>query len=268
MNVLCLDFETTGKDPDTCYPTELGAVLWNIERKRVLHVYNTLIKPVENSEKLSIEASIITNIKNEDINEYGIALDTAFIYLHSMILNGNASFIVAHNGNNFDRKIFIRMIDYLNEIGLSLDIYHLLKKVLWIDTMTDLPLKDFCPKNLLGMCAFHQYYIQDAHSAYADALGCAHMISQYPIEKTIERAKSPYIEFQAMIGEPWGKNKVYHDKMKPIAYDFGFRYDMARNHGRFLTLPKIDADKIEAEFPFQYSKKEVETENTKIMKGE
>lgn len=104
MNLLLIDTETTGLDPKNCTVIEVGAMLYNVEHKKMLQCFSTLLpcesNPVEH----------INNIKAE-LTQCRMGIHSPLMLLKDMAKN--ADFIMAHNAQ-FDKR-FLKTIPELDE---------------------------------------------------------------------------------------------------------------------------------------------------------
>src|SRR5690242_787614 len=105
MKIIGLDFETTGLSTETDRVIEIGAVLWDSDRKLPLEILSCLIlhSPSDNV-VIGSETEAITKIRNDDVRDHGIPTLQAFEALHKLMPLGE--YIIAHNGAMFDRPIY------------------------------------------------------------------------------------------------------------------------------------------------------------------
>jgi len=260
--ICCLDFETTSADPNKCSVVEIGAVIFDYIEKKPLTLYSSLILPPPDEEELTEGASKVNGISEKDLAEYGITLEMGFGDL-SHFMGGflpKVDYIVAHNGNEFDRIIFKRLINkYKNKVRVDEEILG----IPWIDTMTDIPYpENIKTRTLVHLCYDHGYFIQNAHRALFDALGCAHLISQYDFKVIEKWAKSPTVTVVAAICAPWKDGGKSNEEIKK----FRFRYDPGpkewykkiKEH-EFIDLQKKIPYELHIKVEGEDNKKEIES---------
>ena len=131
MKILGLDFETTGLDTATTRVIEIGAVLWDTDRKMPLELLSCLIlHPATDGVVISKEISELTGIRIEDVRDHGVPPLQAFQALNEVM--PRAEYVVAHNGTFFDKPIYVEEVKRLNidEVAKS-------NARPWIDTRFD-----------------------------------------------------------------------------------------------------------------------------------
>lgn len=190
MLLLGIDFETGGsfENPLTeNWITEVGAVLWDTEKKTPVRMMNTLV----NQNKLSSpEAIEYTGIDNEMLNEHGIPLDTALKGL--LKLAEKADYIVAQNGLMFDRPL---LAQELYSLGLA----ERTPKQLWLDTTCDVNYPANCRNsNLTYLAGFHLILNCFPHRAVTDVLTMLAVLDKYDIHEVIKNASEPTFLVRAL----------------------------------------------------------------------
>lgn len=208
MKILGLDFETTGIDTQKDRVIEVGYVQWDTARKVPIQIGDFLIKH-EAHENVVVSPLItkITGIEARDVEENGIPLAMAFEPLVCAI---NASeFIVAHNGNRFDKPLFeaeLKRLGWTDRV----------KPLPWIDTLLDVPYPtEYAFRNLGVLAEKHNLKNAYAHRAAFDVLTMLQVLDLYDFHSVIERSKLPNALVQA---------KVSFDK-KDLAKARGFYWD-------------------------------------------
>ncbi len=127
MRLLLLDFETTGIDPKTCRPVELGVLAWDTEDPADVYARSEVIWD-ETFGEIPEEAAAIHKITTARARTEGVPPRELLARL-ALHLSW-ADFIVAHNANEYDRIV-------LEEEAKRWEI--VLPSLKWIDTRTDLP---------------------------------------------------------------------------------------------------------------------------------
>lgn len=124
MNIIILDFETSGLNPYHDDIIEIGAKVYNTDNS-----FDMLIKPKSNN-AISENIKNITGITNKMLLEQGTQWNKGYkLFIEWMNKNYSDevdNFIVSHNGDNFDFILFRRII---NDLGYKLNNY------IYIDTL-------------------------------------------------------------------------------------------------------------------------------------
>jgi DNA polymerase-3 subunit epsilon len=186
MILLSLDFETTGLE-DTAEVTEVGAVLYTTGQKRVLEAAGFLVKT-----NLLVNQEVIkkTGIHPKMLEKFGYPADDALGTLVEMYNQADA--IIGQNIIRFDKKVLDRWIAKYQSTNPNNQMVPLpIAEKLWIDTRTDLPGVE--GKSLIYMLADHGIINPFPHMALSDCLAVLTLAERYPIDKIVERAKSPTI---------------------------------------------------------------------------
>lgn len=163
-NILILDTETTGLDPNKgCKTIEIAVVLFNLKHKAVLQSFSTLLpcdeNPCENINHISVEATRC-DYPYMEIRETLIGADTEYFMEKILIEMANsAQAIVAHNAE-FDRK-FVAAMPCCAELSDRKWICTK-KNFTWPVHLNRLRLEDIC--NAMGVP-----YVQ-AHRAMSDCM--------------------------------------------------------------------------------------------------
>ena len=192
MKLLGLDFETTGTSPFKDRVIEIGYVQWDVERKTPLQLGDFLIKhsPEENV-LVSEEITRITGIYPADLSENGVRVESAFAAL--LHAHNQSDYVVAHNGNTFD-KIFFN--EELKRLGWT----DRAKNIPWIDTRNDLPLDaTVTVKNLKSLAERHKIINPFPHRAAFDVLTMLQILNQYKLEEVVALSKIPLICVRANV---------------------------------------------------------------------
>lgn len=197
MRLLGLDLETTGFDTANDRVTEIGAVLWEVETKRPLVTQSCflvdegILQKMENPE-VSGMMSRICGITREMLTEFGRPPAEVFGQLATFIDRHRPDFIVAHNGENFDRPL----------LGSELNRHKVnVVQQAWIDTRTDIPFAVEPDSRKLKHLALDAGFINPfAHRAVFDVLTMLRVLSNYDIHAIIEYAKIPFVTVRAKVG--------------------------------------------------------------------
>jgi DNA polymerase-3 subunit epsilon len=206
MNFLGLDVETTGLDTATDQVIEVGAVLWDATRKAPLSIVSEIIRPGRDV-KVSDEITRITGITQYDVDSYGQDFRQVWAKVEKLMARADAC--MAHNAP-FDAAMLKRTAE---EHGMTLP------KMVWIDTMTDLPYPDSITVRALPYLAVeHGFMNPFSHRAAMDVLTMLRISSHYNPEEVMALAKMRTVIVRAMVS--------YDDREKAKAR--GYRWDGER----------------------------------------
>lgn len=223
MYVLGLDLETTGLSFEEDEIIEIGAVVWDTDLNKPAAMLNHLVVQ-PHKYPLSQNIVNITGISDKDLNEFGIDEKDALVEF--LKLAEKCQYIVAHNGNYFDRPFLEKA---LKRHGLKV-------KLPWIDTMFDVPFK--CrTKQLTYLAAEHNFLNPFAHRAQFDVLTMLKVCSNYDWQEIIKRAHSPQIKVIAKVTK----------EDRQLAKDKGFRWD-PKNYAWFKEMKECDLDQQAFDF--------------------
>jgi DNA polymerase-3 subunit epsilon len=190
--ILGLDFESGGsfdKPLEENFITEVGAVLWSVEKKTPVRMMNVL---VNQDREIYPEATEYTGIDNEMVKEHGVPLDSALKGLMKMY--SLADFIVAQNGLMFDKPLLNQEL-YASGMG-ELKSYG---TKLWLDTTCDVSYPANCRNtNLTYLAGFHLILNCFPHRAVTDVLTMLTVLSRYDINEVIRNASEPTYLVRAM----------------------------------------------------------------------
>lgn len=224
MRILGLDVETTGLDVNSCEIIELGAVLWDTDRKAPLVTLSELVQlPPEQS--VPDEITKITGITSSDLEEFGQPKKEVLTQLLKLV--EQADYIMAHNAP-FDRSFVEKS---LNEFSDELDIKNSLEKT-WLDTILDVPYPETIgSKKLNYLAAEHGFLNHYSHRAVFDVLTMLKIASHYDIEEIIALNSSPSLTVRAVVsfeekdkakakGYRWDpKNRLWIKNLKEMHLD-------------------------------------------------
>jgi len=182
MLILGVDVESTGLDVENDRIIEIGWAIWDTERKKPLKMVSELIRE-DHRIPLTQEIKDITGILPEDIDKFGT---TAYRTLTEFVADRTiVGAIVAHNGHNFDYKL-------IQNEGLRHKIVASDYNAVLVDTMYDLPPKAYGKSSSLTyMAADHGFINPFPHRALTDVLTMLKLVSLYPFQEILDRAKSP-----------------------------------------------------------------------------
>ena len=196
MNVLIIDTETTGLDPDQgAELIEIGAILYNVPSRAILAQVSTLLEVKlggqEDTHGISWESA--------HINPHSV-YSAAINLLSNMALN--ADYAVAHKAS-FDQQFTPKCID-----------------IPFLCTYEDFNFTPHKNANLVNLALSHGIAVKSAHRALNDCGLIAEIFSKRDdlealIEAAIVRAKSPNVWVEALVD--------YADKDKAKAARFEWK---------------------------------------------
>jgi DNA polymerase-3 subunit epsilon len=200
MEILVVDTETTGLDPESDKPIEIAAILWSISYKSILMQVSTLISynqkvlnPVEPINKISPE-----------LLERSFPCQSALELISKM--SHSAKYICAHNAD-FDKEFCKKVI------GLKIPLSN------WIDTQDiHYPNSKYCQGTSLNNLAIaHGIPIVDAHRALDDCRTLTKLLSLVPnLEEELKRASRPKVLVKSLEEKPGTLSKMYRFKWHSI----------------------------------------------------
>jgi DNA polymerase-3 subunit epsilon len=170
----------------------------------------------------------LTGITQDDLSRYGHSPVTILNGVSSLMLN--AEYIVAHNGNAFDKPLLLKECE---RHGVLLPRKH------WIDTMTDIPYPESIKtRSLKHLAAEHGFLNPFAHRALFDVMTILNVMSRYDFSKIVERSMSPRVTVRAITMKPWEDDGMSN----AVAKELGFRFD----GGRKMWLKTVIESELQA----------------------
>lgn len=208
MRLLGLDFETTGLDTSTARITEMGVALWDVPTKRPLMTAGVFLHD-ESYPPQSDEIIRLTGITDEMLREFGSAPAENFRWLKGFCEKHQVRYIVAHNGENFDRPLL------MSELARSGIEPGCLSSIPWIDSRTDIPFPTEPDSRKLNHLALDAGFINPfAHRAVFDVLTMLRILSNYDINAVVEYQRIPFVTCRA--------NVAYADRDKAKAQRYSW----------------------------------------------
>lgn len=180
-NIAIIDVETTGIDVTNLKVIEFCYLITETESFRPLFVCNALLKDCTPT-VLSKEIEDLTHIKETLLEEFGLSREDIYRDFLKRVFDMDVKYLVAHNGNQFDRRILERDMPQLKKSDR-----------VWIDTMYDLPEEAFASKRLTYMAADLGIINPYPHSAIGDVTTLCKILSKFSFDKVLERAASPLV---------------------------------------------------------------------------
>lgn len=238
MKLLGLDFETTGVDIETLRVTEVGAVLYDWDLMVPIEVQADLVKEAD-LRKLDDIIVELTGITDEMIYKYG--KDPLEVITRLVGLIDKADYIVAHNGNEFDRPILDRFIKRNTPANIEINA----KKIHWIDTMTDIDYpRKIGTRKLEDLAGRHGFLNPFPHRAFTDVMAMMKILDNYNLEKVIEISHSPTVRYNAMVD--------YH--ARDVAKRAGFKWDTVERVWFYTVKECFVTEELLASWDFPFKK--------------
>lgn len=193
MRVLGLDFETTGLDTATARITEIGAVLWDVEAKFPLTTLGAFLHDATYPPQ-STEIIKLTGITDTMLLEFGTPPAASLRQLDDFCAEHQVEYIVAHNGENFDKPLL------MSELARHSIATRCLRNIPWIDSRTDLPFESEPDSRKLKHLAGDYGFINPfAHRALFDVMTMLRVLSQFPMASILEYQKIPFRVLRAAV---------------------------------------------------------------------
>jgi len=173
MNVLGIDFETTGVDPKKDKIWEIGLSVLNTKTKSILASFSSLINYKEGI-TIPDEIQKLCRILPEDVARFGAIPITVPGAIDEICKSYNVQAFVAHNCN-FE-------ISFLDEARKGFVFES--GALPWFDTMTDIQYPDFMlGRGLEALCTYHRIVNLTPHRALSDVSAMLEILKHYDIEE-------------------------------------------------------------------------------------
>jgi DNA polymerase-3 subunit epsilon len=179
--VVGLDLEATGLDKVKDRPIEAGVTLWTTKFNRSLDTRAILVQ--SDGIKVTDEITEITGINQSMVDNFGYTPEEA--YDEVMYFVDRAEAVVAFNGRRFDIPMMVSWAKRLQKQFPDKFV---------IDPFEDLPMRG---QELIAMCAKMGIYY-DPHEAGADVGAMLRLMSKFPFDVVLTRAKSPVVVVQSL----------------------------------------------------------------------
>lgn len=193
--VLGFDIETTGLDVANDRIIEVGAAVWCTEDKVPLEMFSCFVMPNSVSHQtLSPEITKLTGIKQEWIERYGEPLTHAVDQLNRIISQYDVEYVVAHNGENYDKPLYCAEVKRLGvPCGLA-------ERLPWIDTRQDLPFREEPQsRRLTHLATDHGFLNPFQHRALFDVLTMLRVMSFYDFNDIVKLSQVPWVTLRALV---------------------------------------------------------------------
>lgn len=235
MSVMVIDFETTGKDPKTCRPIEVGAAIVTSDFKKVLHTYSSFIYS-HTQPKITSEIEELTGISNDILVREGRDPLVVFGELFDLVEKFDIKYMVAYN-REFDETVYKEEV---RRIGAVENNPHYAKPVMlpWLCAMRDVRshAKYKCWK--LSHLALDYGVLVDPsnlHRALGDVSLTIALLDKAGVtaEELYKYQTTPRFVLEAMTKPPWKDGGESTSKAK----EKGYSWEVPRGHQN-MRLPK------------------------------
>lgn len=191
MNILVIDTETTGLNPQQDSLLEIAAILWSTKYKCIITQTSTLIQYFQFIENPAEPINGIPPAALQGANNYKVAVDL----INEMALS--AKYICAHNAE-FD-KAFCKKLVYLKISSKS-----------WVDTQDiTYPKSEYTKGTSLNNLAIaHGIPILGSHRALNDCDVLVKLLALVPnLDKQLEKACRPKVLVKSLEEKPGSLSK-------------------------------------------------------------
>jgi DNA polymerase III alpha subunit (gram-positive type) len=214
MRILGIDTETTGFCPDKDRITEIGAVVWDTEKRAPLSMTNVNLLCPEVTE-ITSDITRITGIDMAHLKEFG-RTDITEVLFNLGKQMAHVGICVAHNAP-FDRGM-------LQAAFTRAEL--LFPEVVWIDTSVDLPFHAGVKSRSLNYVSA-DYKINPnpfAHRALFDVMQMLQLLDKFDFTAVLARANEPNVTLVATTRPPWQDPSPEGSKDNDRAKAAGFRW--------------------------------------------
>lgn len=193
MIVMGLDLETTGLDTSKDRPIEVAYALWDTEAKKTISMENHLLWD-ETYPPITEEITKLTGITTVDLEKYSVKPKVGINHLLDFVSRHNPSYVIAHNGEMFDKPLLLAELHRQGFQNSSL------QTAPWIDTRTDLPFSDNPDSMKLKHLACDMGFINPfPHRALSDVLTMLKVMSQFDFQEIEAHSKIPWLTVRAVV---------------------------------------------------------------------
>jgi len=178
---------------------------------------------------ISNQITAITGITGKMLSTYGASPIDVCEDLRTIF--SCADFIVAHNGNEFDKPWLEKFVTDYGYYAHSKSVGDLLPDKTWIDTIIDIDYPEHCAsRNLTYLQAFHGVVMPMQHRALFDVFTMFLILQQYKLDDIIELAKSPSVWVEALVD--------YDNRNLAKSQGFGWKQPEGFNKSHWLKRVK------------------------------
>lgn len=252
MKALIIDFETTGPDPKSCFPIELGAMAYDLAKGKRWPCESRLIVEDTWPSELTDEITELTGITDKMLDESGVNVKAAMGWALSLVAEHEIDLMVAYNAD-FDREIWEWCLDSTGQ-------FPKVRELPWLCAMNDVPYPERlmrCKK--LSHRAFDldipMYGVQlgeklpritkiPLHRASADVSLVGDIFDKIGGQKILEYWREPWLVVQAVIPPPWVGRGGDGGAGRDAARGLGFSWE--KTNGVEQTFEKLWVRRVKA----------------------
>ncbi len=251
---LGIDLEGIGLDSgphlDVDRVMEIGAVLWDVQRKAPVQLFSHLINEAD---RLSInqELTELTGIDENMLQTWGVKGENITEKLHELTsLINKADYLMAHGAHFYDKP----MLEALYK-RFSLE----MPKRTWIDSSEDIEFPGKIKhKSLASLEYAHGFINPFPHRAVTDALSMLKIASAYSLERMAQLAESPKVIIVATFKAPNWRDKrevTEFNKIKTRVSKAKFSWNpQEKIWTKKIHQLLIDENKIHFDFKWKFLK--------------
>lgn len=227
MNLLIIDTETTGVDPQKDSVVEVGAILYNVEHRTVLNQLSFLMPTCGAVNPAYPINRIKPEVLSDELLDSRVEMTSVALF---MAMHNQASYAVAHNAD-FDRQWFTG--DVLPPVEIP-----------WLCTYSDFRFPEKSNASLLEIAVAHGVPVVSAHRALTDCQLIAALFSRLDnLEEIIKDAATPRILYVVADSKS--------EYIKQQAKDIGFTWD--KSTGKWRQVKKLTDNEV-LQLPFKVVK--------------
>lgn len=226
--------------------TEIGAVLWDCQRKGPLVFLSELIDEPDHLPHTD-ELTELTGIDDEMLKSWGHKEKSIPEVLKKLAeLMETADYMMAHNAHGYDKPM-------LTELFKRFDVS--MPDKVWIDSLEDIEFpKKIHNKSMAGLEHAHGFINPFPHRAVTDVLSMLKIASHYDFNRMSKLACSDKVNLVAMLDAPNWKDKEEVEEFNKIKHKVSkarFRWDVQQKKWK-KQVHKIllDEGKLDYDFPF------------------
>lgn len=229
--------------------TEIGAVLWDCQRKGPLVFLSELIDEPDHIAHTP-ELTELTGIDDQMLSQWGHKKETIPQVLNRLAeLMETADYMMAHNAHGYDKPM---LSELFKRYGVSMP-----DKV-WIDSLEDIEFpKRITNKSMAGLEHAHGFINPFPHRAVTDVLSMLKIASHYDFHRMSKLACSEKVTLVAMLDAPNWKDKEEVDEFNKIKHKVSkarFRWDVQQKKWKKeVHKLLLDEGKLDYDFPFLIS---------------
>lgn len=198
MTRVCgIDIETTGLDHVADHCTEIAWVIKDVGDPKPLVAKTSFVLPPEDlwnsPDYIKPFIAQLTKIQMRHLMA-GRGFFDVISELEADLQKHNVDFIVAHNGENFDKPF----LQNKAKQAVAAEMPTIFGRQ-WLDTSVDCVYPEECRyTNLMYLAAFFGFLNPFPHSALFDVMTMLKVLDNFDVLQVAERAKIPWIVVQAM----------------------------------------------------------------------